>query len=697
MTNFWTPKSCVHGSSVYRSPVNSSSDLMIAALLLPLMLAVGGCGFGSVRKVENVPVPGIAKEQQSGFLLSSGTDSRSFVGSLLVWKPETTRDDVAAILSATRRYNEAYTGSRKAVVDLSSGELGSLRQELDRLGKEINALDSGSGAALAVRSRRIDAASSWFEGTKLDVQQKFSGSFDAGRADAIFGRYCDAKLWELATQPLLANGLFQLRPSPSPLCEAYYAKRSYFASEACARFDLPSSNPPGGTPPVGQSAFECIWSALKLTTFVTDGPLVAGVHAAVLDALAVNQSFRAIVAGRDSSAVFCGMNASSVRKFLLLKVIQVEGTPCVIADSPQVTLSLNVATEPGASGTALSRMSPATIINLMDQQETLLNQDTTWARYPQSLLLFPAGRPRSGRQLEATEQASDGFARKLAIIGRRNLRCGTDPSPYSVSDVLVSLPFADPGSVTPVGSEGGVVNPSVCAPFPAASEFPEILAGDAQVDGKRTELEAQRQSVNHSLDEVYARYCDTSNGLPASASRKAEIDARPEQLRIVSERAIIATRNFGMQLSPVDGGGRVSVSLSFGPEPIRARGCFAGWSDSRSIACSGVTAETGLAEVPMEVTFDPSQNSIRVSLPLTKELLEPSGLDKQIPDQLGATMEILFFANAFDGIVPFVSGNVTFTRGGLVSGRGVASYLIEENPTYAFANDVGKQCARLGF
>ena len=378
-------------------------------------------------------------------------------------------------------------------------------------------------------------------------------------------------------------------------------------------------------------------------------------------------------------------------------MIQTEGTPCVIADSPQVVLSLNVATEPGASATLISKMSPATIINLMDQQETLLNQDATWARYPQSLLLFPASRPRGGRQLEATEQSSDGFVRKLGVIGRRNLRCGTDPSPYSVSDVLVSLPFADPGSVVPGGSDGGVVNPSVCTPFPPASEFPEILAGDAQVDGKRTELEGRRQTVNRSLDEVYTRYCDTSNGLPASASRKAEIDARPEQLRIVSERAIIATRNFGMKLSPLDGSGRVVVSLTFGPEPIRARGCFAGWSDGRSIACSGAVAETGVAEVPMEVMFDPSQDSIRVSLPLTKELLEPTGLDKQIPDQLGSNMEILFYANAFEGVVPFVSGNVTFTRGGSVSGRGVASYLIEENSAYAFANDVGKQCARLGF
>ncbi len=687
MKNFWTPRACLQRVAA----------LMNSAFLFSLLLAVGGCGFGSVRKVENVPVPGIAKDQQTAFSLSSGSDSRSFAGSLLVWKTSTTRDDVAAILSATRRYNEAYTGSRKAILDLSDNELGSLSQELERLGKEINDLDSESGTALAVRARRLDAASSWFDATKLDLEQKFSGSFDTGRADGIFARYCDAKIWELATQSFLANGQFKLRPSPSPLCEAYYAKRNYFASESCARFDAPAGSPPGSAVTEGQSAFECIWNALKLTTFVTDGPLVAGVHGPVLDALAVNQNFRAIVAGRDSSAVFCGMNASSVRKFLLFKVIQIEGTPCIIADSPQVVLSLNVPTEPGASGTLLSRMSPATIINLMDQQETLLNQDTTWARYPQSLLLFPAARPRGGRQLEATEQASDGFVRKLGVIGRRNLRCGTDPSPYSVSDVLVSLPFADPASVAPVGSVGGVVNPSVCAPFPLASEFPEILAGDAQVDGKRTELEAQRQSVNRRLDEVYTRYCDTSNGLSASASRKAEIDARPEQLRIVSERAIIATRNFGVQLSSPDDSGRVSVSLTFGPEPIRARGCFAGWSDGRSIACSGVTAETGVAEVPMEVIFDPSQDSIRVSLPLTKELLEPSGLAKQIPDQLGANMEILLYANAFDGIVPFVSGNVTFTRGGLVSGRGVASYLIEENPAYAFANDVGKQCARLGF
>lgn len=684
MTHFWAQNSLV----------NRTPELMNCVVLFSLLLILGGCGFGSVRQVENVPVPAIAKDQQTAFSLAPGSDARSFAGSLLVWKASSSRNDVAEILSATRRYNEAYTGSRKAIADLYASDLNGLRQELDRLGQEINALDAGSGSALKVRAQRLDAAASWFENSKLGLQQKFGASFDSNRADAIFGRYCDAKLWELATQPFLANGLFQLRPSPSPLCEAYYAKRSYFASPACTRFD-----PTTGNPPVlpGQSAFECIWSALKLTTFVTEGPLVATVHGPVLDALAVNQSFRAIVAGRDSSAVFCGMNTSSVRKFLLLKVLQVDGSPCVIADAPRVTLSLNVPTEPGAAVTLISKLSPATLINLMDQQETLLNQDTTWARYPQSLLLFSAAQPRGGRQLDATELASDGFARKLAIVGRRNLRCGTDAASYSVSDVLVSLPFADATTVAPVGSQGSVFNPSVCAPFPPVSEFPEILAGDAAVDGKRADLEAQRDNVTRILDAVYSRYCDTSNGLPASASRKAEIEARPEQLRIVSERALIATRNLGLRLTAVAGSSQVSVSLSFGPEPIRARGCFAGWSDGRAVTCSEPSVDAGVTEVAMEASFDPETDSIRLSLPLTQALLDQSSLDKQIAEHVGEKMEILFYANTFEGVVPFVSGNVTFLRGDTVTGRGVASYLIEENASYAAANDIAQQCSRLGF
>lgn len=670
-------------------------------------LVLAGCGFEKTKKAGRQTVGPVVSDGGAGLALTGDLSERTFAGSLLVWKPGTTRDDVSAILQATRRYNEAYTRSRAVIEALYESDLRRMDERRAALLAEKSAPPGqASGAeALEARKARLDFGAGWFSALSARLTSENPGSFDETRAQALFARYCDAKLWELASHPMIADGTFSQRPSASVLCEAYFESQNYFESPACAQDNSKAQN-----------YFRCMWTALRKTSFVQSGPLQDARHGPVLEALAASPEFRKLVSGRDASAGFCGLDQLALRKFRLFKVVQTE--PCVIPGST-VVLDLNVVSESRPT-TSLDKMNAGTVAASMDDQEARVSQDRLLALYPQALLLSPSPGPRAGRELTALEKESDDFARRLAAMDKRGVNCGAEPSGFSATDVLVSLPFAVDGPMASgqSGNVGAVLRSSEgCRGMPAAALFPELLADKGADEDRRRELDASLAALAVDRDAVVTRYCDMNNGRPESASRKAEVEARPWQTAIVDERSILATRDLRLVLKPVqtsalasapgsetprsgeDAKGLNRALLSFGPASVPVSGCFRSFVGPEAGAAAACpTQAPGEAQhVAADVVYFPEKGSLQLSFPLTRDTLVATKLEARLGDFEGATFVVELFGNAFEGKVPYISGAVRFERGNEVVGRGVASYMIEANAAFEEANALVRECPRLGF
>jgi hypothetical protein len=676
--------------------LNGARSTVVFLAGLFCVLVSLSCGFEPVRKIEKANVTPAPGDAGQGFSLAGPLDKRSFAGSLLVWRPETSREDVAAILGATFDYNKAYTRSRQSIAALYQSDL----YELDARRRDVQAklAESGTGGgdeAKIERDRRLAAGNVWFEETLERLTKEHPEDFAPDAARALFARYCDAKLWELASRPLVADGQFSLRPIATPICESYYKQRSYFDAVDCFDSD-------GAGDSAGRNYFGCIWRSLRKTTFVTEGPLNDAIHGPVLEALAGSLEFRKLVSGKDGTQTLCGVDASSIRKFLALRVIQTE--TCTIPGS-NVVLELSVPTESRAAS-RLERMSPATVVTFMDDQETRVGQDNLLALYPKALLLAASQGPRSGRELTPLERASDDFAIKLAALGKRSAKCGDQAAAFSASDVLMNLPFA----VSGVGAfrptrEAESLDSARCVGLPDPKLFPEILSVQGASEEARAALEADLKELNSKRDVVVSRYCDMNNGLAESDSRRSEIEARPRQSGIVEQRAILATRDLRLELAPGvvsqgDSSDPVRARLRFGPDASPVEGCFDGYASGVPVVCPGSSSNgTGSGDQVLgaEVRFSPESGALVFRLELTDAVLTSIGLSNAIGFLKDSVMVIEMYGNSFEGLVPYVSGAVRFERGDQVVGRGVASYLIEANEAYRESNDLVRQCPRLGF
>jgi hypothetical protein len=654
---------------------------------------IQGCGFEKVKKPQNIRVePANTGLDGQGFALAGEAGSRNFAGSLLVWKPETTRQDVVAILNATRQYNEAYTRSRQVIASLYDNGL----RDIDgRKSALLIERAQGGGAAgqgaLALRDKKMSAASSWFEGRLDELEQvALGGTFDKDRARRIFVRYCDAKLWELATHPMVADGTFGVRPTPSPLCEQIYLDRDYFSAPQCQVTE--------GQP---RSFFECIWESLSRTTFVTEGPLDANKHGPMLRALAKSPELRLLISGRGTAPSFCGLDSLGARKIRTFRVLLSE--PCTVPRTG-VPFDMNVPTESRATS-PLERMSPASVAAAWDDQVSRVTQDRLLALYPKELLLVPSLGPRAGRELSAAEVAGDGVASQVSSIDKRGVKCGSLAEGFAAGDVLLNLPFAVEGPMADgqIGNVGSVLGSEEgCLGMPDPDEFPELLAEQGDTESRRRAIDDQLAKLAADRDALLTRYCDMNNGLAESQSRKSEIEARPIQTAMVDERAILATRDLRLDLEPV-GPGALKARLRFGPGTAPVEGCYAALDAPEagaSLVCpspGGAGGAEGLGVVAAEVRVATQDGSLLLSFPLNAATLQSTGLSARLGEFEGTVFRVELFANAFEGLVPYLSGAVRLERDAEVVARGVASYLIEANAAYEEANAVVRECPRLGY
>lgn len=73
------------------------------------------------------------------------------------------------------------------------------------------------------------------------------------RKNKNFSQACDAQYLDFVTSNFVVSETYTRRPSPNPLCEAYYEERGYFNQESCSASETP------------KSFLSCFWSPSFLT------------------------------------------------------------------------------------------------------------------------------------------------------------------------------------------------------------------------------------------------------------------------------------------------------------------------------------------------------------------------------------------------------------------------------------------------
>ena len=636
------------------------------------LVVAASCGFQKVEQPKNVQVDPVSSYEDLNLSLTAGEGVKVFNGALLVWKPETSRADVDAILRATRAYNEAYVSRLQAVKPFISDRLDPLDLEI----KQLRASMVPLAAESQQRDRRAQlvAGGLWFENEVSALSERLGESFDAGHAQDLFARYCDGKLWELGMKPLLADGTYSVRPTTTPLCEKHYQGRGYFTATECLEPQPDSA----GAESFKQNYFSCVWKTLKQTSYVTEGPLNSEIHAPVLDALAVSQEFRIWVANGGSGSSFCGLLSSSkLRLFAQFAVPQ--PTPCVVPGT-NVTLTLNVPT----AIVSLAQASAATVVDAIERLEDFVKiSDQTMIKNAPAELQFvrAAAVPRAGRTLSEAELASDELARKLRVMGFGKAKCGNQK--FSLADLSFNLPFG----------QFEVVSPSLdsCTGLPSTADFPEIFVQDpalAELETKLLERQQQRKTL-------VADACNEECSTPLAATRCAYTASRQQQAAVSDARAIVFP-GFELQLKPVllpssessaaglvgqTGIVEVSVALS---KNIIAVGCYSDLENGKAIECPSEAGEGGassLAVEKMHVEFKRDTKGLRVEIPVTDRLLSRIDEEKKLAFLSGSNLVAELYANALGGLFPYLSGSIAFQSNvdgaTEIKGRGVASYLMQ--------------------
>lgn len=162
----------------------------------------------------------------------SGNDPLvKYNGTLLFWDAEwVTPQQIAAIATSSKELRR-----KKAIfLDEAIATVPGLRATVAQKSAEIIAIDEAITAArrdsdpVRVRAAMQEFVDAWID-ERLDLAE-VSGALDVDTRREVeqqFNRYCEFKLWELATSPLILQK-FKHRPTPLSLCEPYYAQRGYF-------------------------------------------------------------------------------------------------------------------------------------------------------------------------------------------------------------------------------------------------------------------------------------------------------------------------------------------------------------------------------------------------------------------------------------------------------------------------------------
>lgn len=220
--------------------------MMASALVVGLTLV------GCTKKQQSdeqgkgeLEVPTFAKAVKPAFL-TGVADTAEYTGSFIVWNPTVTKEQVAEVILASRKYSQTYatqlTFERDRILPAERAIV-LLKTELQKAQTEKNL------SLLAVRST---AASRWFDDQLADPSFAGLDSMDRTQAQAVFEAICESALWKMATSTSFVLAKYLSVPTPLALCRGVYETKGLLRPEAAACSPATSAE--------GKNYFPCFWT-----------------------------------------------------------------------------------------------------------------------------------------------------------------------------------------------------------------------------------------------------------------------------------------------------------------------------------------------------------------------------------------------------------------------------------------------------
>ncbi|RYZ59666.1 MAG: hypothetical protein EOP07_03260 [Proteobacteria bacterium] len=208
-------------------------------ILLSLLSFNSACGKWAKANSEQVVTmqrPEYPDVSGDVFSLNSPKTYTNYRGTLFLANDNATPVDFAALINASVESREAWAAMKKFEVETDFDRV--YNENSGLVGKQIELMKEGLQAfeLEALSKNPISFAAKYENATTwIDREVASIGLTPEAKAafDTSWGEYCEAKVIELAAHPALAQNLFKSQPSPTPLCQKYYADHAILTSPDC--------------------------------------------------------------------------------------------------------------------------------------------------------------------------------------------------------------------------------------------------------------------------------------------------------------------------------------------------------------------------------------------------------------------------------------------------------------------------------
>ena len=641
-------------------PASNFSASFVKSLFTLGTMALVACGGArpAVSQYRGVlPVPEYPANPSRPFFLTDGDSEVIFNSSLIFWSETPTPVQVQAILEHT---HGARILKSKALVELTEvitpgkNEVTAARSTYESYDSKI--IDASKNIDKSTVREYVGGVASNFFDDRLNelVASQLITAADKTHAQAIWPAYCEAKLWELATNGQLSRN-FTRRPTPLHLCEAYYASKNYFADAT-----LCGSSPDAS----GKSYFMCIWreGLLKSALFAESyrdarctpaSSPYANRLAAISDWLGTEGGIlKATLEGADAAA------ANIERTILLGDLIDRK------AISFKDCRNAFVRKEPTIAGNGevpdWTLFKPETLLQIGEVSENgssealrlipLTSSDVTNKKvYGRLISVIKSFSQRPGIAASANSYKSDNIT-KLADGGGPRIAADASslhPVP-SYSDAMFNI----------VVGEALVANNRYADTVESDSAFAGIKAFESSSVKALKAEQAQALAV---WNEAVARYADEKAHY--NEQSKPGIDNnRLSTVDVVKDPgAAVYLNNYFMNVQKV--GGELRVQIGFDLATQQLFGCV-NIADVTQCVVSG--DQLGASGIKLDVRFDNAANLISVKFPLA----DPAGLGfpdlprtpggvqfNEMTSLKGRTVQIDNYTNQLPGELRIITGN----------------------------------------
>ena len=226
--------------------------------LLILASVIASCGV-QVKKAKHqegvkLDIPKPNGGMVDTFSLTNEQTIQSYVGNLIFWQDDAKVEQIQAMAEVSQKSRNINSAILDYLVDKEIPQRENITKlEIEKAAKGLEMktlIREGKGSGFKVILAQKAVTNDFFA-SRLDAleQEGALNSVQRGYAETWFPRYCEAKLWELATSYQLSEN-FALRPTPLEMCEYYYADKYFANDELCGRsLDVKT----------GKNYFKCIW------------------------------------------------------------------------------------------------------------------------------------------------------------------------------------------------------------------------------------------------------------------------------------------------------------------------------------------------------------------------------------------------------------------------------------------------------